>query len=92
MSEELTERVLKVISTSKRIPLEQVTIESEFQQLNIDSMDAVEILFALENEFDINIPDEDVREVRNVRQMVEGVAKLVAAKSAAGSADAAVGQ
>jgi acyl carrier protein len=92
MSEELTQRVLKVISTSKRIPLEQVTIESEFQQLNIDSMDAVEILFALENEFDINIPDEDVREVRNVRQMVDGVARLVAAKSAAGSADAAVGQ
>lgn len=92
MSEELTQRVLKVIATSKRIPLEQVTIDSEFQQLNIDSMDAVEILFALENEFDINIPDEDVREVRNVRQMVEGVAKLVAAKAAAGPADAAAGQ
>ena len=92
MSEELTQRVLKVIATSKRIPLEQVTIESEFQQLNIDSMDAVEILFALENEFDINIPDDDVREVRNVRQMVEGVARLVAAKAAAGSVDAAAGQ
>ena len=92
MSEELTQRVLKVIATSKRIPLEQVAIDSEFQQLNIDSMDAVEILFALENEFDINIPDEDVREVRNVRQMVEGVARLVAAKAAAGSADAAAGQ
>ena len=92
MSQELTQRVLRVIATSKRIPLEQVTIESEFQQLNIDSMDAVEILFALENEFDINIPDDDVREVRNVRQMVEGVAKLVAAKAAAGSADAAAGQ
>ena len=96
MSQELTQRVLRVIATSKRIPLEQVTIESEFQQLNIDSMDAVEILFALENEFDINIPDDEVREVRNVRQMVEGVARLVAAKAGAGptlgSADAAAGQ
>jgi acyl carrier protein len=97
-SEELTQRVLKAIATSKRIPLEQVTIDSDFQQLNIDSMDAVEILFALENEFDINIPDDDVREVRNVRQMVEGVAKLVAAKAAAPPpapatpADAAAGQ
>jgi acyl carrier protein len=81
MSEELTERVLKVIAQSKRIPREQVTIDSEFQQLNIDSMDAVEILFALENEFDISIPDDDVRQVRNVRQMVEGVEKLVAAKA-----------
>jgi acyl carrier protein len=96
MSQELTQRVLKVIATSKRMPLEQVTIESEFQQLNIDSMDAVEILFALENEFDINIPDDDVREVRNVRQMIEGVARLVAAKAGAGPslgpADAAAGQ
>ena len=85
MSDELTQRVLKTIATSKRIPIEQVTIESEFQQLGIDSMDAVEILFALENEFDISIPDEEVRNVRNIRQMAEGVEKLVAAK-AAGSA------
>jgi len=58
-----------------------VTIDSEFQQLNIDSMDAVEILFAMENEFDISIPDEKVRSVRNVRQMCEGVERLLAAKS-----------
>lgn len=80
MSDELIQRVLKVIATSKRIPLETVTIDSEFQQLGIDSMDAVEILFALENEFDITIPDDDVRTVRNVRQMCEGVEKLIAAK------------
>ncbi|MDE3160544.1 MAG: acyl carrier protein [Acidobacteriota bacterium] len=78
----MTQRVLKTIATSKRIPIEQVTIESELQQLGIDSMDAVEILFALENEFDISIPDEEVRNVRNIRQMAEGVEKLVAAKAA----------
>jgi acyl carrier protein len=81
MSEELNQRVLKVIATSKRIPLETVTIDSEFTQLNIDSMDAVEILFALENEFDISIPDDEVRNVRNVRQMCEGVERLVTAKA-----------
>ena len=86
MSDELTQRVLKCIATSKRIPVEQVTIDSEFQQLGIDSMDAVEILFALENEFDISIPDEEARSVRNVREMAEGVEKLVAAKTAGASA------
>ena len=83
MSDDLIQRVLKVIATSKRIPLETVTIDSDFQQLNIDSMDAVEILFAMENEFDISIPDDEVRNVRNVRQMCEGVEKLLAAKNAA---------
>ncbi|MBZ5586762.1 MAG: acyl carrier protein [Acidobacteriia bacterium] len=83
----MIQRVLKVIATSKRIPLETVTIESDFQQLGIDSMDAVEILFALENEFDISIPDEEVRAVRNVRQMCEGVEKLIAAQAADAAAN-----
>ena len=82
MSEELIQRVLKVIATSKRIPPETVTIDSDFQTLNIDSMDAVEILFALENEFDITIPDDDARAVRSIRDMCAGVEKLVAAKQA----------
>jgi acyl carrier protein len=86
MSEELIQRVLKVIATSKRIPLETVTIDSDFQQLGIDSMDAVEILFALENEFDISIPDDEVRSVRSVRDMCAGVDKLVAAKATGGQA------
>jgi acyl carrier protein len=82
MSEDLIERVRKAIASSKRIPIETITIDSEFQELGIDSMDAVEILFALENEFEINIPDDEVREVRNVRQMCAGVEKLLAAKAA----------
>ena len=81
MSDDLIQRVLKVIAASKRIPPETVTIDSDFEQLGIDSMDAVEILFALENEFDVSIPDEEVRHVRDVRQMCEGIERLVAAKS-----------
>jgi acyl carrier protein len=87
MSDDLIQRVLKVIAASKRIPLETVTIDGDFQQLGIDSMDAVEILFALENEFDISIPDEEVRSVRNVRDMCEGVEKLVAAKTGGAQAN-----
>jgi acyl carrier protein len=74
---------MKAIATTKRIPVESVTIDSNFLELGIDSMDAVEILFALENEFDINIPDEEVRSVRGIRQMCEGVERLVLAKSTA---------
>jgi len=82
MSDDLIKRVCKVIATSKRIPEDRVTVDSAFEELGIDSMDAVEILFALENEFDINIPDEEVKTVRNVRQMAEGVERLQAAKAA----------
>lgn len=87
MSEDLTQRVLNAIAAVKRLPREKVTLDSSFEELGIDSMDGVEILFALENEFDITIPDEDAKSIRSIRQMAEGVEKLVAAKS-----DAAAGQ
>jgi len=86
MSDELTRRVIKTIAATKRIPAESVTIDSNFQELGIDSMDAVEILFALETEFEISIPDEDAHSVRTIRQMCEGVERLVAAKSAGAQA------
>ena len=88
MPEDLTPRVLASIAKVKHLPPERVTIDSSFQELEIDSMDGVEILFALENEFDITIPDDAAKTIRSVRQMVEGVEQLVAAKSA----DAAASQ
>ena len=81
MSEDLTQRVLNVIATVKRLPREKVATDSSFEELGIDSMDGVEILFALENEFDVTIPDEEAKSIRSIRQMVEGVQRLVAAKS-----------
>ena len=77
MSDELTQRVLKVIAATQRLDPEKVTIDSSFEELGIDSMDGVNILFALENEFDITITDEQAKQIRCVREMVEGVGKLV---------------
>ena len=77
MSEELTQRILKVIADSQKLPPEKVTIDSTFEELGIDSLDGVNILFALENEFNISIPDEGVQSLRTMRQMVEALDKLI---------------
>jgi acyl carrier protein len=84
MSDELTQRILKVIADSQKLPAEKVTIDSTFEELGIDSLDGVNILFALENEFNISIPDEGARSLRTMRQMVESLDKLIVA----GPADA----
>jgi acyl carrier protein len=86
MSDELIQRIRTVIANTQRIPVEKVTIDSSFEELGIDSMDGVNILFALENEFNITIPDEAAKQIRNVRQMMEGVERLVAAGSAGAAA------
>ena len=75
--EDLTPRILRIIAETQRKDPAQVTIDSSFEELGIDSMDGVNIVFALENEFDINVPDEEVKSIRSVRDMVEGVRTLV---------------
>ncbi len=80
MSESIQERVLKVISKSQRMPIEKITPDSTFEELGIDSMDAINILFDLESEFEIEIDDEKAKQLRKVSEMVEGVTLLVRAK------------
>ena len=78
----IQDRVLKVIATSKRIPVETVQPDSTFEGLNIDSLDRLNILFDLESEFEIEINDEQAKQVQNIREMIDGVTLLVQAKNA----------
>ncbi len=83
MSESIQERVLKVIAKTQRIPVETVTPQSSFEELGIDSMDSINILFDLESEFEIEIDDEQARHIRYVHEMIDGVEKLLEAKEKA---------
>ena len=86
MLDELAEKVLSAIATSKRIPRERVSLDSTLEDLGMDSLDQLNLLFALESDFNISIPDEQTKSIRTVREMVEGVRKLVAGASGATSA------
>lgn len=83
MDQTIQERVLKVIANTKRVPLESVHPDSSFESLEIDSLDRLNILFDLESEFDIEINDEEAKQVKNIHEMVQGVTHLVEAKTAA---------
>jgi acyl carrier protein len=76
-------KVCEIIAQQKRIPAEKVSVDSSFEELGLDSLDAVNILFELEGAFDIEISDDKAREIKNVRQMVEGVKTLIAQKESA---------
>jgi acyl carrier protein len=80
LSEDLQARVIKVIAKTQRIPLETVTIDSTFEELKIDSLDGINLIFALESEFNVDINDEEARAIKSVRQMAQGIAQLLAQK------------
>jgi acyl carrier protein len=82
MAESIQDRVLRVIATTRRVPLETVRPDSTFEELGIDSLDRLNILFELEGEFDIQIDDEQAKQVSSLQQMIEGITTLVNAKEA----------
>ena len=78
MSNDLTQRVISVVAKTQRIAPEKISPDSAFEELGLDSLDLVNVLFALEEEFNVDIPIENTRDIRSIRQVTEGLEKLLA--------------
>ncbi|MDT8067542.1 MAG: acyl carrier protein [Terriglobia bacterium] len=83
MDSDLTTRVIAEIASVKGISPEKITVDSTFDELAIDSLDATNLLFSLEEEFGVSIPDAEARQIRNVHGAIEQVDRLLAAKAQA---------
>jgi len=79
MPDPIAEKVIATLASVKRIPAESITLQTNLQEMGIDSLDVFSLLFELENAFKISIPDDDVRSIKTVNDIVEGVKKLLAA-------------
>ncbi|MFO7815096.1 MAG: acyl carrier protein [Halanaerobiales bacterium] len=69
---EVFDRIVKVVSEELAISEEEITKDASFiDDLGADSLDVVELIMALEEEFDIEIPDEDAEEIATVSDAVD---------------------
>lgn len=68
------ERVKKVVAEQLGVNEADVKLESDFHDdLGADSLDAVELVMAVETEFEIDVPDEDAEKLKTVQQIVNYV-------------------
>ncbi len=75
---EVNDKIFKMIAEQLDVPLEQVTATSRFiEDLGADSLDVVELVMTLEEEFDIDIPDDDAQEMATVGAAAAYVAERV---------------
>lgn len=66
------ERVQKIIAEQLSVSEDQVTSEASFvDDLGADSLDTVELVMALEEEFEIDIPDEEAEKIVNVQDAID---------------------
>jgi acyl carrier protein len=75
-SGELAERIKNIIVEQLSVAPEEVTPEASFiEDLGADSLDIVELIMALEEEYDIEIPDEDAEKIQTVQDVTNYIEK-----------------
>lgn len=83
MSEtEIFDKVKKIVTEQLSVEAENVKPEANFaNDLGADSLDTVELVMALEEEFDIEIPDEAAEQITTVQQAVDYISNKTAASA-----------
>lgn len=80
MNQEIFEKVKSIVVEQLEVDPETVTPESSFaNDLGADSLDTVELVMALEEAFDIEIPDEIAEQIDTVGKAVEHIGQKVTA-------------
>jgi acyl carrier protein len=78
MSNVVEERVKKIVVEQLGVKEDEVTNEASFvEDLGADSLDTVELVMALEEEFKTEIPDEDAEKITTVQQAIDYVSEHV---------------
>ncbi|MBV6496201.1 MAG: Acyl carrier protein [Pyrinomonadaceae bacterium] len=77
----VADRVIKVFADFKKVPRDEITMDTTFDELGLDSLDGLNLIFELEEEFDLVVPDNKVQEMKSVRQAVEGIEALIDMKA-----------
>lgn len=86
--ETVANKIFDIVAKERRLDRATLTLDTRLEDIQIESVDLVEIIFAIEDEFDIDIPqDEKSFKLESMRDIVEGVQRLIEEKhSSAGAA------
>ena len=80
--DETDTKVIEIVSEQMGVDKSEITRETHFiNDLNADSLDTVELVMEFEDEFDLNIPDEDAEKIQTVGDAIKYIDSHAQAKS-----------
>ncbi len=79
---EIQEKVMQIVSEQMSVDKDELSRETSFvNDLNADSLDTVELVMELEDEFDLTIPDEEAEKLKTVGEAIDYIQKHLDGKS-----------
>jgi acyl carrier protein len=83
VADSIESQVISIIAKKRKLDPATITLDSTFEQLGVDSLDAADLLFSFEDAFGIVVPDDAAQSMKSVRQVVDGVRRLVGDRAGA---------
>ena len=80
MTDAITSRVIAAIEEQYYFPPGSVNAENTFEELGIDSLSGLNLVYQLEKEFGVEVPNEQVLVIRSVKEIVSRLASLIEAE------------
>jgi acyl carrier protein len=77
MSEIVFEKIATLLSTKKGVNKELISIDSSFEELGLDSLDSIELIADMEEEFNVTIPNSELQHIKTIRNAVDGLSKAL---------------
>ncbi|MEQ8696613.1 MAG: phosphopantetheine-binding protein [Bauldia litoralis] len=79
--EEIRDKIFDIFAKEAKLDRESLTLDAKLEDLDIESLDMVQILFGIEETFDVYVPQDDESfKLETMRDVVDGVKDLVAQK------------
>jgi acyl carrier protein len=75
--DDLEEKIINMVKQQVAVKDDSINLDSKFRDINADSLDIVEIALSVEEEFNIEIPEERAEEIESIRNVVEIVRTLI---------------
>lgn len=80
---EIEEKVFQIVAEQMTVDKKEIKRETSFvNDLNADSLDTVELIMELEDEFDLTIPDEEAEKLKTVGEAIDYIKKQLEGKNA----------
>jgi acyl carrier protein len=70
-------KVKGIISDQLEVAVDKLTMETTFEDIDADSLDIVELVMALEEEFDLEISDQEVENIKTVGDVIKYIESQV---------------
>lgn len=80
MEQHIEKAAISAIARQKNLDPGTINLDSALEELGISSLDAITIMYEMEEQFDIEVPNEDLDSLRSVRDIVDGISRLIDAR------------